>query len=641
MVLTKKFRIALSSLIAISFSLTGLPAQAADATPAAATILESTSATVADTVVDSQGNVITATAFSGTLTLNSVTYTSANGYAILVTKFTPALTPLWSKFIDSQAFSATLNLRILPTDEVIVGSLFGVSTLTIDGLSVTKIGNTADGFTTKLSATGVAQWLKGFGSAGSTSYNGAGGLAAGTDGAVYSRIRFGDVTAAATSLAPFSFTPTGTGPAWVVVKQSQSGAVVWAKQLPSGFISSYPLDVNGAGEVIVGGYINAPVTFPTQGTFTPVLADGIMMQLTSSGSDYKTIKIAGGSGNSRFNSLTYLPDGSIAGALHFSGDVVINGVTYNAQSASNLLVAKMSGAALTTDWANAYPGTGSVNLTHIAASPAGALYVALWSNGQVGFTSSTSGIQSIVAFDNSGQLDWVRSWEAPTFSFAWRIAVNDSNLFTGGQIDANTNFGNGINLSRSVTSTGSGGTDGFVLRMALPRVLPPAPPFTISGVSPVSSGQTLTLSIKGNSLDNVSRVSVGGTLAEIVSKNSESMVVTAKGLVDGYKTLSLSSGTYKVDIENAVLVKNPAERSKNLLLAKSRISSSQSAQLQNLVAQFKTVDLITCTAGSKALAIVACKAAKAQRPSLAMKISVETGRTPANKVVVSATGQLR
>ena len=560
---------------------------------------------------------------------------------MLVTKFRPDLTPLWSKFINTESPLSNINLRITSSDEIVLGGIFGVATLTIDGVSVSKVGSTGDGFTAKLNATGVAQWVKGFGSAGVVSFTGAGGFAVGSDGAVYSRIRFGDVAAAASSLSPFSFTPSGTGTGWIIVKQSQSGSVVWAKQLPTNFVSAYPLDVNNAGEVIVGGYINAPITFPTQGTFTPVQADGIMMQLNASGSDYKTIKIAGGSGNARFNSVTYLSDGSIAGALHFSADTVINGVTYNAQSASNLLVVKMSGAALTTDWANVYPGTGSVNLTNIAASKSGALYVALWSNGQVGFTSSTSGIQSIVAFDSSGQLDWVRSWDAPTASFAWRIAVNESHLFTGGQIDANTNFGNGVTLNRSTASTTSGGTDGFILRLSLPQVPPSVPAFTISSVSVSTTTQALTITINGTSLDKVSRVSIGGVIAEISSRNSGSIVVSVKSLTDGLKTLSLSSADYTISIENGVLVKNLAQKSKTVNLIQSRLSANSNTQLQGLIAQFKTLDLVTCTAGSRSSAVLACKSAILQRPSIRVKIVVDKARTQPNQVVVNAVGRLR
>jgi hypothetical protein len=615
---TKKvFQLFLAAVVAIStVPLFATAAKAADVTPLGVTQFAAGDAVVFDNVLDSQGNVYTATVFKGALTVGGVTYSSPSTSSVLVTKSTSTMVPVWSKLFETQsAGSFAVNLRVSPSDELIVGGMFSAATMTVDGVSISKIGSGSDGYLAKFSATGSLQWLKRFGSAGSSSYNGTGGLAIGGDGSIYARMRFGDIVgAAANALSPFTFTPSGTGAAWVVVKFNASGTAVWAKQLPSAFLASYPLDVNAAGQVIVSGWFNGAISFPIQGTYTAIGSDGIIIQISADGAAFDNIKVAGGSGAAKFNTVRYLSDGSIVTAMEFSSDTIINGVTYNSNSAANLIVAKFSGAGWVTDWANVYAGTGTVGITHITSSPNDSIYVAVSSVGQAGFVTSVGNVQSILALEITGATRWIKTWDSPGAAYAFRIAVSNTDLYIGGQADANLDFGSSVTITRSAAATAANGTDAYLLRLSLPPVQSGPPSFVIQKTSArvVQSGQTLKIS--GLSMKNVKSVQIGSLAAEITAQTDDYLSVKVPSLNEGPHELKLIGDTYLLNIQAALSVKGLSAKSASVTAKAKAISPAQVVLIQNLVGQFRQITSITCSSSSKALAAQACRSAISQRP---------------------------
>lgn len=642
---TNKFlRMFLVSVLAIgSLLIAPTAALAADANAIGVTQFAAGDSLVFDNAIDSQGNVYTATIFKGSLTVSGVAYSSPSANAVLVTKSTAAMVPIWSKFIDTQLTTGVaVNIRVTPADEIVIGGMFSATTLTVDGLSVTKAGTGTDAYLAKFSSSGTIQWLKSFGSAGASSYNGSGGLAVGPDGSTYARMRFGDIVgASANALSPYTFSPSGTGAAWVVVKFNSSGSVVWAKQLPSAFVASYPLDVNAEGKAIVSGHINGPITFPIQGTFTPISADGIIIQLSADGTAFDNVKIAGGSGNAKFNTVRYLSDGSIVAAMEFSADTVINGVTYNSGSAANLMVIKFSGSALVTDWTNLYAGTGTVSITHVTSAPDDSIYVAVGSVGQAGFANSVGGVQSVLAFEKTGANRWIKTWDSPSPSYGFRIATTTSNLYIGGQAYANTDFGNGISLTRSAAAVAANGADGYLVRFSLPLVQTGPPSFMIQKTSSRVVQPLQSLKISGISMSKVKSVQIGSQVAEILNQSDEAVTVKVPQVAEGIYDLKLIGDSYHLSIQSGITVKPLLAKQVRMTVKAKLLSSTQAAQIQNLVAGYRSIASITCTANSKALAGQACQWATSQRPDGKATVQVKVVSSQAQTVLVEVKGLSR
>lgn len=113
--------------------------------------------------IDSEGSILVAVHFAGSVTLEGATLTSAGDSDILVIKLSPQGVVLWAKRVGGAANEVILDMATTGSDIVLAGSFFGQSTF--GGEFLAFAGGT-DGYVARLDSEGEHLW--------STSYGGSG-----------------------------------------------------------------------------------------------------------------------------------------------------------------------------------------------------------------------------------------------------------------------------------------------------------------------------------------------------------------------------------------------------------------------------------------------------------------------------------
>ncbi|MEZ4301504.1 MAG: SBBP repeat-containing protein, partial [Polyangiaceae bacterium] len=226
--------------------------------------------------VDSEGNVIVAGDFSGSMDVGgTVLTTDPADVSIFVIKLDPQGTKLWARqFGDTSSAQGVRGVALGPADDVVLAGSFA-GKLDFDGKSVTATGG-KDVFLATLSAAGTGKWANAFGDA------------ADQLGQRMAVDKLGNIFVAGGFFGEMTMkqglTLTAAGADVFLARFDSAGTCSWAKKFDCvGSAAVHGLDVDGSGDVVVSIETNAGIDVGN-GTITPEGYDAIVAKYSSGGS---------------------------------------------------------------------------------------------------------------------------------------------------------------------------------------------------------------------------------------------------------------------------------------------------------------------------------------------------------------------
>ncbi|MBR5983833.1 MAG: T9SS type B sorting domain-containing protein [Bacteroidales bacterium] len=394
-----------------------------------------------------------------------------------------------SEYVSDVAVDASGNIYM-------TGSFSG--TLSIDGYSVTSLGNT-DFYVAKMSPEGSVLWLK---SGGSSAVEEGNSIDVDADGNVY----VVGLSNENTTFDGNSYSSLG-GRDGFLLKLDNDGNFVYVRVIGC-FNDDNANDVvvDGDNNVIVTGYFNYALQISTTSLFQSARGanDAFLVKFDSEGNFLWTMSYASTS-HDYGRRVTCDNEGNIYLAGEFKGTISMDGNNLQSQSDMNVYLAKFNqyGA---VQWAVQRGASGNDSVKAMGVTSAGDVYLAYKqanANPYIAKYSATGISQGTIAFSGSGTLDIVDI-----------LCDFNGNTYIAGNYTGTVEFG-----SNSSTSSGNG-SDFFIIRYG--------PDENVN--MRIFGDQNNTNYIKSIAIDYANNVVAGGGFASSISMNSD--VETSNGQDD-------------------------------------------------------------------------------------------------------------
>src|ERR1039458_5799245 len=273
-----------------------------------------------DIANDANGNIYITGWFADTLIFGNDSLFSNGNPVVFLIKFDSSGNELWSKIssYDGEGFGVTTDR----TGNIYITGFFTGPTITFDSIAITNMGG-EDAFVVKYTAAGQILWARDIGGPG-----GEEGYAVTTDssGNVYMT---GFYTSAPLIFANDTLYRLGVGSDILLVKFDSLGNKLWAVS-GGGPYSDYGNSVttDNFGAVYITGYFSSPYgIFGADSFLTNNGLDFFIAKYATSDGHLMWAKNAGGTNNSRGQSMASDKSGNVFCTGNFTGSIILNSDT--------------------------------------------------------------------------------------------------------------------------------------------------------------------------------------------------------------------------------------------------------------------------------------------------------------------------
>lgn len=315
--------------------------------------------------VDSAGQVTIAGQFEGQVAFGSTTLTSKGQYDIFVARLSSAGAFLWATSAGGADSEGAAAVAVDGQGNIHIAGGFS-GTTTLGSTTLTSKGQT-DSFVAKLTSSGAFTWAT---SAGGSMHESPTDIAVDAAGNVYITGNYlGSPAFGSTTLSPMGLLDI------FVAKLSSSGAFAWAVSAGgSSSDSSYSINLDGAGNIYIGGTIEGRPSFGST-TLMASNADVFVAKLSGAGAFLWAVK-AGGSWDDRSYSTATDSAGNTTITGYFYRRFTFGGTTLQANTTAScdVFVAKMDTQG-TPAWATSAGGNMPSESNGVAVDSQGHAYV--------------------------------------------------------------------------------------------------------------------------------------------------------------------------------------------------------------------------------------------------------------------------
>ena len=410
---------------------------------------------------DSSGNVYVIGYYRGTVTIGSITLTSAGDTDVFVAKYNTSGTVQWAKSIGGASSDRGHGIATDSSGNVYVTGYYQ-GTVTIGSTTLTSAGS-YDVFVAKYNTSGTFQWVKSI--SGTSTDNGT-GIATDSSGNVYvigyyvGTIDFGSGT---------SLTSAGSGDAFVA-KYNTGGTVQWAKSIGNtGSDAGFGIATDSSGNVYVIGYYRGTVTIGSTTLTSAGNADAFVAKYDTSGTP-QWAKSIGDTGTDAGLGIATDSSGNVYVIGYYRGTVTIGSITLTSAGNADVFVAKYNTSG-TVQWAKSIGGPDNINGNGIATDSGENVYVIGQYSGTIDFGSGTSlnsagSFDAFIAkYDTSGTVQWAKSIGGTSYDDGNSVATDSSgNVYVTGRYYGTVTIG-------STTLTSAGDADAFVAKYSTSYIL--------------------------------------------------------------------------------------------------------------------------------------------------------------------------
>ncbi len=422
--------------------------------------LDTESSATHNVALDDNGNIYATGGFQGTVSFDSITFTSIGvGANLYIVKYDSLGNVLWAVHDGTGSGNAYgKDIFVDPLGNIyITGDFHGTATFGSTTLSISN--NALAGlFVVKYNAAGTLQWAV---HGECTSTIGVTSIARDLSGNLYITGHFSDTaTFGSTVLTNYALNV-------FVVKYNSAGTVQWGVKGGPTFYPANGVDIaiDLSGNIYVTGYFSqgsaifGTFTLPNSGS-----ADLFVVKYDPSGTVLWAVK-GGGALSDRGASIDLDGIGNIYVAGMFEGFALFGSTTLSSNGNDDILVVKYnsSGAVL---WANNFGGSLDEWASVIKTDGSGNSYIIgeFWGSinfGSTAFTSSGNRDVLVAKLDSLGNELWAVKAGGLLHDWGQGIAIDiNGELYITGWFDGSANFGN-FNLSAS-----SGTTSSYIARLS-------------------------------------------------------------------------------------------------------------------------------------------------------------------------------
>ncbi|GAA4393769.1 T9SS type A sorting domain-containing protein [Hymenobacter koreensis] len=416
-----------------------------------ATAISQTSGSRAEvraTASDAGGHVYVVGNFSGTITLGSVSLTSAGGNDLFVAKWSVGTgSYVWAQRAGGTGYDEATGVAANSTG-IYISGYFGQSPAVFGTTVLSNNSIYSDAFITKLTDSGTSSsfvWARAMGGAGVDVANGVA-----VEGAnVYVT---GSFTSPNFNFGGITLTNANAGLSDAFIgKFTDTGNYVWAlRGGGDNEDAANAVGVSGAKVYLAGSFYSPTASF---GSTTLVNTgsngfDAFVVQLTDTGIGVTPTwaRALGGSSSDEAKALTMLgTDVCVTG--FFFGSANFGSTTLTSAGNYDAFLARINDAG-TVSWAERGGGVGSDQGLALAAYGTN-LYVTGFFQGTANFGSTllvNAGgtdvfVAKIVSIGATNSFSWAQRAGGPSFDYSNAIAVNGNNVYVGGSIAPPAEFG--------------------------------------------------------------------------------------------------------------------------------------------------------------------------------------------------------
>lgn len=371
-----------------------------------------TGSLISDLALDSNGNVIAAGWFSGSIDFNPNigfdTRTAVGSNDSFAVKLTANGDYLWARTFGGSNGDVTNSMSVDGSGNVLVGGTFSGSVDFNPGAGVATLssnGTIEDAYVLKLDPDGLYLWANRFGG---TSTETVYAIEASTAGDVYITGQFNSVTDFDPSAGTTNKTPVSSTYDLYLLKLSSSGSYSWVYVVggDSQWEQGYAIDIDSNGDVILGGSFGTSADFDAGvGVFTMTSAgslDAFIMKITSAGS-FAWVKRMGFTGEDYLYSIALDASNNVYYGGRFTGTTDLNPgaetVTATASGTVDGYVVKLDSTG-TYQWARSFGSTGNEQVSGLTIDPTGNLIATGYFSTSVDL-DFTSGVSTFITSGGS------------------------------------------------------------------------------------------------------------------------------------------------------------------------------------------------------------------------------------------------
>jgi|GEM_PF-2286633 len=409
-----------------------------------------------DVAIDSAAAIIIAGRFGGTTNLGGGALVASGGADVFVAKYNNLGSHVWSKRLGGALADGDLGVSVAvdSSRNVYVGGNYRGIIDFGNGITNTAVG-ISDAFVVKFNASGVAQWSRSYGLAGSSAVR-VNGLTVSPAGDVFVAGAFASTTVAFGPTALVNQGAAGTYDGFVL-KLSTAGAHVWSR----GFGSTGNDQASNIGlDATLTPYVSGYFVGTVEGMTSLGSSDGCVMKLVpTSGATTWARRIGAGSTDFatavEVDSVGPVVTGSFRQTVTFD-----DASTATTTSSGAFVVAYNASGAFR--WKKAYTSaTGNVHGSTMAGTTAGVVVMGDFEGSTTLNTTPVAAVGTrdlwMVRYNTAGTALWTRTHGAAT-------AEPGGATVTSGMLGVTGDFTGSIAFG-STTLSSDGGTDVFFTRL--------------------------------------------------------------------------------------------------------------------------------------------------------------------------------
>ena len=283
------------------------------------------------TVANTDGSVVVAGYFFGTVDIGGVPLTSAGGYDVFLVKYASDGRLLWAHRVGAGG-SEVPNAAAVAADGSLLLAGYLQGSASLGGIAFATVGGSRDVFLAKYSSNGTHVWSKSFGGSSTDVALGVGVDGVGNPwitGSFQGSVDFGDgslVSAGSTDAFVAGFYADGR-----IFNSWREGA--------TGRDEGRGIGVDGAGNVVVAQSFEGSVSFGGQALTSRGYVDFALLQYAPTGA-VRWTRQAGGSNNDMLNDLAVNSAGEIAVTGTFISWIDLGGTSLYGNGSIDVFIAK-------------------------------------------------------------------------------------------------------------------------------------------------------------------------------------------------------------------------------------------------------------------------------------------------------------
>jgi hypothetical protein len=342
--------------------------------------------------IDSNGNIVVAGEFKGTLDIEGTTLASGNSIDAFLAKFGPNGALQWAlSYGDANSVQAAHGVAVNGDNDIFVighfqGAInFGSGVMNADGrdVFVAKIGPGGNG-------SSPDKWARRYN--GNDKAQTGWSIAAAPDGNL---VVAGDFDGSMDFGVGGSLSTKGWLDVFVAKISKNDGGGIWRRQFGDGYEQrAYSVSVGKNGDVALAGRFAG--TIDTQGAGTITAANGFdafVIDLAADGAT-RWAKAFGDAGDESCESVSVDGAGHVLMSGRFEGSLPIGAPTLQSKGATDIYVARLDAADGTPLWSKSFGGPGYERCWSVEADPQGNALVTGGFDGTVDFGNPAGSVTS-------------------------------------------------------------------------------------------------------------------------------------------------------------------------------------------------------------------------------------------------------